>query len=159
MKYASNKDKYFEHNRNGIKLIGNKYYDKFPEYFVFQQRRERINEIFAELKEASMGHVLGNNIYTATGYFLTPLPNKSRRLISTNQELKDFQIAEREAVVMRIYEYTRGLRSKVGINEYYQLINDEKNQTMVYLSNIANRIGDWWKGILKKEPINNYAKK
>lgn len=150
LKYSTNLEKYFDNNRQGMRLTGNKYFDKFPQYFLFKERRERINEIISKLKEGNMSHLIGSHLDSTTDNFLTPLPNKSRQLITSNKELKEFQLAERVAVVMRVYEYTRGLKSKVGINEYYQLINDQKEQALQYLTNIVNRIGDWWKGIKRK---------
>ena len=45
---------------------------------------------------------------------LTPLPSKSRLLMNTNKEKREFNSAERNAVMMRRVEYTHSLITDSG---------------------------------------------
>ena len=78
-------------------------------------------------------------------FFLTPLPNKSRKLLNTKKEKKDFLNAERAAVMMRTFEYTHGVRSRVGFSQYKRMLEEEKEKLIALMLKAANKIQRWWK--------------
>ena len=85
-------------------------------------------------------------------FFLTPLPNKSRKLLNTKKEKKEFLNAERAAVMMRTFEYTHGVRSKVGFSQYRRMLEEEKEKLISLMLKAANKIQTWWK---KKKSSKN----
>ena len=86
-----------------------------------------------------------NEELTDDEFFLTPLPNKSRKLLVTKKEKGEFLKAERAAVMMRTFEYTHGIRSRVGFNQYNKMIEEEKQRLMSLMLGAANKIQQWWK--------------
>lgn len=90
-------------------------------------------------------------------FFLTPLPNKSRKLLNTKKEKKEFLHAERAAVMMRTFEYTHGVRSKVGFSQYRRMLEEEKEKLISLMCKAANKIQTWWKK--KKSSKNSITEK
>ena len=134
-KYSKNLQKYFLKNQTGLKLIGNKYFQNLTvEEYI---KKNKLNkEQFIQLLngEAELNNKNLENIKKEQ-FFLTPLPNKSRQLLNTNKEKSDFLEAERAAVVMRTFEYTHGIRSKVGIYEYKKILMEQKQKLINLMLN------------------------
>ena len=93
-----------------------------------------------------------NEELTDDEFFLTPLPNKSRKLLVTKKEKGEFLKAERAAVMMRTFEYTHGIRSRVGFNQYNKMIEEEKQRLMSLMLGAASKIQQWWK---RRRNMNN----
>ena len=162
-KYSKNLQKYFLKNQTGLKLIGNKYFQNLTvEEYI---KKNKLNkEQFIQLLngEAELNNKNLENIKKEQ-FFLTPLPNKSRQLLNTNKEKSDFLEAERAAVVMRTFEYTHGIRSKVGIYEYKKILMEQKQKLINLMLNAAKKIQRWWKKkyyyISRNKSENNFRNK
>ena len=165
-KYSKNLLKYLISNRTGLKLAGNKYIQNLTieeymrqcnitqEQFLNLFKNNPDSNLLLQTKNNTMNIKINNE-----DMFLTPLPNKSRQLLNTNKEKNDFLQAERAAVLMRTFEYTHGLRSKVGMIEYNKLIEKQKQNIINLLVNATLKIQKWWKKNkykkLKKRVMNN----
>ena len=163
IKYSKNLQKYFLKNQTGLKLIGNKYFQNLTveEYM----KKNKLNkEQFIQLLngETKLNDKNLQNI-KKDQCFLTPLPNKSRQLLNTNKEKSDFLEAERSAVVMRTFEYTHGIKSKVGIYEYKKMMMEQKQKLIRLMLNAAKIIQRWWKKkyhyICKNRNDDNFNKR
>ena len=163
IKYSKNLQKYFLKNQTGLKLIGNKYFQNLTveEYM----KKNKLNkEQFIQLLngETRLDNKNLQNI-KKDQCFLTPLPNKSRQLLNTNKEKSDFLEAERAAVVMRTFEYTHGIKSKVGIYEYKKMMMEQKKKLIRLMLNAAKIIQRWWKKkyyyICKNRNDDNFNKR
>lgn len=148
LKYSKNLEEYMTKNKRGLRLSGNKKFMNVPIDLFLAESRKYKEEIINEMK-GTKKNKSGNN-YLDT-LFLTPLPDKPRVLLNTKKEKSDFQSAERQAVVMRTYEYTKALRYK-GMYQYFQMKQEEKQQMIYIMKKATNVIEDWW---LKK---NKYLK-
>ena len=159
IKYSKSLQRYFLENREGMKLQGNKYFQNISIDQFIKERPTTTRKYLNILKNSknpnsqekiilNYQNINNNNIgnkINGEDFFLTPLPNKSRKLLNTNKEKDEFLSAERSAVVIRTFEYTHGLRSDVGIKEYKALIEDKKEKLMSYMFESAKKIQNWWK--------------
>ena len=148
LKYSKNLEEYMTKNKRGLRLSGNKKFMNVPIDLFLAESRKYKEEIINELKGTKKSKSTNNYLDTL---FLTPLPDKPRVLLNTQKEKSDFQSAERQAVVMRTYEYTKALRYK-GMYQYFQMKQEEKQQMIYIMKKATNVIEDWW---LKK---NKYLK-
>ena len=148
LKYSKNLEEYMTKNKRGLRLSGNKKFMNVPIDLFLAESRKYKEEIINELKGTKKSKSTNNYLDTL---FLTPLPDKPRVLLNTKKEKSDFQSAERQAVVMRTYEYTKALRYK-GMYQYFQMKQEEKQQMIYIMKKATNVIEDWW---LKK---NKYLK-
>ena len=169
IKYSKNLQKYFLKNQTGLKLAGNKYFQNLTvEEYIKQHNLTK--EQFIQLLNGRVP--LDNKVFTNNKnlekikkeqFFLTPIPNKSRQLLNTNKEKSDFLEAERAAVVMRTFEYTHGIKSKVGIYEYKKIMSEQKQRLINLMLNAAQKIQRWWKKkyyyISKNRSDENFNKK
>ena len=151
IKYSKNLQKYFLKNQTGLKLAGNKYFQNLT-VEEYMKQHKLTKEQFIKLLNG--GVPLDNKLFANNKnldkikneqFFLTPLPNKSRQLLNTNKEKSDFLEAERAAVVMRTFEYTHGIKSKVGIYEYKKIMTEQKQNLINLMLNAAKKIQRWWK--------------
>jgi len=151
MKYSKNLQNYFLNNQTGLKLAGNKHFQNLT-IEKYMKQYNLTQEEFIRLLNS--GEPLQNKMFSNNNFdiklkneqfFLTPLPNKSRQLLNTNKEKNDFLEAERAAVVMRTFEYTHGIKSKVGIYEYRKLMMEQKQRLINLMLNAAQKIQRWWK--------------
>ena len=161
-KYSKNLQKYFLKNQTGLKLAGNKYFKNLTVEDYMKQNnltQEEFIHLLNNLRPISNPHPLNNyeNEISKENFFLTPMPNKSRQLLSTNKEKNDFLEAERSAVVMRTFEYTHGIKSKVGIGELKKMIAEQKQRLINLMLASASKIQRWWKK--KYLAINRNKKK
>ena len=151
LKYSKNLQNYFLNNQTGLKLAGNKYFQNLT-IEKYMKQYNLTQEEFIQLLNS--GEPLQHKMFSNNNFdiklkneqfFLTPLPNKSRQLLNTNKEKNDFLEAERAAVVMRTFEYTHGIKSKVGIYEYRKLMMEQKQRLINLMLNAAQKIQRWWK--------------
>ena len=158
IKYSKNLEKYFKNNRYGMRLIGNKLYKNTSIDQYLKERKLYQKKKLSQLKNESFNLNENYNNYSLETkndlnndlFYLTPIPNKSRKLLNTNKEKDEFLSAERSAVVIRTFEYTHGLRSDIGIKEYNALIKDKKEKLISYMFESAKKIQNWWKKNFKK---------
>ena len=169
IKYSKNLQRYFLKNQTGLKLAGNKYFQNLT-VEEYMKKNNLTKEQFIQLLNGT--GPIDNKIFSNNKnlkkikneeFFLTPLPNKNRQLLNTNKEKNDFLEAERAAVVMRTFEYTHGIRSKVGIYEYKKLMMEQKQKLIGLMLNAAKRIQRWWKKkyyiIIKNKDDENFNKR
>ena len=169
LKYSKNLQKYFLKNQTGLKLVGNKYFKNLTVEEYMKQNKLNKEQFIKLLKG---GIPVENKFFPNNknlenikkeDFFLTPLPNKSRQLLITNKEKSDFIEAERSAVVMRTFEYTHGIRSKVGIYEYKKFLLEQKQKLINLMLNAAKKIQRWWKRkyhyIIKNRDKEKFAKR
>ena len=161
LKYSKNLQKYFLKNQTGLKLAGNKYFKNLTVEDYMKQNnltQEEFIHLLNNFGPISNPNSIQNfeNEISKENFFLTPLPNKSRQLLSTNKEKNDFLEAERSAVVMRTFEYTHGIKSKVGIRELKKIMVEQKQRLINLMLASASKIQRWWK---KKYLMINKNKK
>ena len=149
LKYSKNLQKYFIKNQTGLKLAGNKYFKNLTVEDYMKQNNLTQEEFISLLNG------IYHNEITKDNFFLTPMPNKSRQLLETNKEKNDFLEAERSAVVMRTFEYTRGIKSRVGMRELKKVMEEQKKRLINLMLASASKIQRWWK---KKFVIINQNK-
>ena len=166
LKYSKNLQKYFIKNQTGLKLAGNKYFKNLTVEDYMKQNNLTQEEFIHLLNGAPSSIPLKNkyeNEISKDNFFLTPMPNKSRQLLSTNKEKNDFLEAERSAVVMRTFEYTRGIKSKVGMRELKKVMVEQKKRLINLMLASASKIQRWWKKkyilISRNKNNENYQKK
>ena len=156
LKYSKNLQKYFIKNQTGLKLAGNKYFKNLT-VEEYMKQNNLTQEEFIHLLNGIHPHLKNyyENEISKDNFFLTPMPNKSRQLLKTNKEKNDFLEAERSAVVMRTFEYTHGIKSKVGIYELKKIMIEQKQKLINIMLASASKIQRWWK---KKYYFNNKNK-
>ena len=148
LKYSKNLQKYFLKNQTGLKLAGNKYFKNLTVEDYMKQNnltQEEFIHLLNGIRPLSNPLKNYENEISKENFFLTPLPNKSRQLLKTDKEKNDFLEAERSAVVMRTFEYTRGIKSKVGIHELKKIIMEQKQRLINLMLASASKIQRWWK--------------
>ena len=157
LKYSKNLQKYFLKNQTGLKLVGNKYFKNLTVEDYMKQNNLTQEDFILLLNQNRPPHPNPNfeNEISKENFFLTPMPNKSRQLLKTNKEKNDFLEAERSAVVMRTFEYTRRIKSKVGINELKKIMDEQKQKMIILMLASASKIQRWWK---KKSTVLNSNK-
>ena len=157
LKYSKNLQKYFIKNQTGLKLAGNKYFKNLT-VEEYMKQNNLTQEEFIHLLNGIHPHLKNyyENEISKDNFFLTPMPNKSRQLLKTNKEKNDFLEAERSAVVMRTFEYTHGIKSKVGLSELKKIMIEQKQKLINIMLASASKIQRWWK---KKYYFNNKNKK
>ena len=146
LKYSKNLQKYFIKNQTGLKLAGNKYFKNLT-VEEYMKQNNLTQEEFIHLLNGIHPHLKNyyENEISKDNFFLTPMPNKSRQLLKTNKEKNDFLEAERSAVVMRTFEYTHGIKSKVGIYEFKKIMVEQKQKLINIMLASASKIQRWWK--------------
>ena len=146
--------------KKGLKLEGNKEYENLPidEYInEIEDYRENINKL---IKHNDWYYIYPDeNKNNMNKMKLTPLPSKSRLLMNTNKEKKDFNFAERNAVMMRRVEYTHSLITKDGKKEEKERLDKEREKIYLIMKNAVLRIENWWAKMLekKKEKEDNFT--
>ena len=58
--------------------------------------------------------------------------------------------------MMRTFEYTHGVRSRVGFSQYKRMLEEEKEKLIALMLKAANKIQRWWK---KKKSFNQKRNK
>ena len=161
IKYSKSLQTYFLQNREGMKLQGNKYFQNISIDQFIKERptttRKYLNILKNSKNQNSQEKIIlnyqnlnNNNIgnkINGEDFFLTPLPNKSRKLLNTKKEKSDFLFAERAAVMMRTFEYTHGVRSNVGINELQKIMEEQKQKLINIMVDAVYKIQNWWKKV------------
>ena len=165
IKYSKSLQRYFLENREGMKLQGNKYFQNITIDQFIKERPNSQRKYLNILKNSKNTNFqdslilnysnlnkneIGNKI-NGEDFFLTPLPNKSRKLLNTIKEKNDFLFAERAAVMMRTFEYTHGIRSNVGINELQKMMEEQKQKLINIMVDAVYKIQNWWKKIKEKK--------
>ena len=148
---------YFKQNRDsvGLKLGYDKYYEKLSiDKYIneIDKYKENIKNTF---KKNSFYYVYPEEecLKLKNKLKLTPLPSKSRLLMTSDKEKNDFNTAERTAVMMRRVEYTHGLISKESKKVLEDRINKERKEIYLIMKNAVDKITIWWKGILEKKKM------
>ena len=166
LKYSKNLQKYFLTNQTGLKLAGNKYFKNLTVEDYMKQNNLTQEEFIYLLNGVRPPSIPLKNYekeISKENFFLTPMPNKSRELLKTNKEKNDFLEAERSAVVMRTFEYTHKIKSKVGMRELKKILEEQKQRMINLMLVSASKIQRWWKKkyyIINKNKSNeNYEKK
>ena len=166
LKYSKNLQKYFLKNQTGLKLAGNKYFKNLTVEDYMKQNnltQEEFIHLLNGLRPMSNPLFNYQHEINKDNFFLTPMPNKSRQLLETSKEKNDFLNAERSAVVMRTFEYTHGIKSKVGIRELKKIIFEQKQRLINLMLASASKIQRWWKKkyllINKNKANEKYDKK
>jgi len=166
LKYSKNLQKYFLTNQTGLKLAGNKYFKNLTVEDYMKQNnltQEEFIYLLNGVRPPSVRLTNYENEISKENFFLTPMPNKSRELLKTNKEKNDFLEAERSAVVMRTFEYTHKIKSKVGMNELKKIMEEQKQRMINLMLASASKIQRWWKKkyyIINKNKNNEiYEKK
>ncbi len=161
IKYSKSLQAYFLQNREGMKLQGNKYFQNISIDQFIKERptttRKYLNILKNSKNPNSQEKIILNyqninndnvgNKINGEDFFLTPLPNKSRKLLNTKKEKSDFLFAERAAVMMRTFEYTHGVRSNVGINELQKIMEEQKQKLINIMVDAVYKIQNWWKKV------------
>ena len=148
LKYSKNLQKYFLKNQTGLKLAGNKYFQNLTVEDYMKQNnltQEEFIYLLNGIRPRFNPLTQYENEISKENFFLTPMPNKSRQLLKTKKEKKDFLEAERAAVVMRTFEYTHGIKSKVGMHELKKMIIEQKQRLINIMLASASKIQRWWK--------------
>ena len=144
LKYSKSLEEYMKKNKKGLKLTGSKKFMNVPIDIFLKESKLYKEQILNELKNKNKkSKIITDKI------FLTPLPDKPRVLLNTEKEKNDFLFAERQAVVMRTFEYTNALRNK-GLSQYYQMKENEKQEMIYIMKKASNIIQNWWNSIKEK---------
>ena len=147
LKNQENYDKFIKNKayNRGLKLEGNKEYEGIPvEQYLneIETYRENINDL---IKHNDWYYIYPDENYNnANKMKLTPLPSKSRLLMNTNKEKKDFNFAERNAVMMRRVEYTHSLITNNGKNEEKKKLDIEREKIYLIMKSSVLTIENWW---------------
>jgi len=168
--YLKNEKDYNEYlndknNKKGLKLEGNKDYNDI----TVEQYMEEIETYRENIRKL----IMKNNWYYITSdeyndnnkkMKLTPLPSKSRLLMNTNKEKKDFNFAERNAVFMRMVEYTHSLITKEKQRDDKNKLDQERKKIYLIMKSAILTIENWWVSILEKrkeneEKLNQFIEK
>ena len=144
LKYSKSLEEYMKKNKKGLKLTGSKKFMNVPIDIFLKESKLYKEQILNELKNKNKKSKI-----TTDKIFLTPLPDKPRVLLNTEKEKNDFLFAERQAVVMRTFEYTNALRNK-GLSQYYQMKENEKQEMIYIMKKASNIIQNWWNSIKEK---------
>ncbi len=141
--YLKNQDSltnYFKQNINsiGLKLGYDKYYETIP----IEKYVNEINKYNNNITNKLINNPDEENKKIKNKMKLTPLPSKSRLLMNSDKEKKDFNNAERTAVMMRRFEYTHRLKNIE--NKKAQ----EKKLKYLIMKKAVEKIEIWWKKIL-----------
>ena len=155
LKYSKSLENYMKKNQKSLKLIGSKKFMNVPIDIFLKESKLYKEEILNDLKNKSLKT---KNSINLDKIFLTPLPSKPRVLLNTEKEKNDFLFAERQAVVMRTFEYTNALRNK-GLNQYYQMKENEKQEMIYIMKKASNIILNWWNSIKGKIRFEKKIKK
>ena len=139
---------YFKQNINsiGLKLGYDKYYETIP----IEKYVNEINKYNNNITNQLIKYPDEENKKIKNNMKLTPLPSKSRLLMNSDKEKKDFNNAERTAVMMRRFEYTHRLKNKE--NKKAQ----EKKAKYLIMKKAVEKIEIWWKKILDNKKKSGY---
>jgi hypothetical protein len=108
-----------------------------------------------DLKDSKIIKILNNHVNCRDKVDLTPMAeNEKERNEMKNLEKKNFDEAERTAVVMRRMEYTNLLNKRADFDE------DEKNKEMIdNLTKSQEIIRKFWKKFKRRQRLNEINKK
>ena len=154
LKNQENYDRFMKNKayKKGLKLEGNKEFEGIPvEQYLneIETYRENINEL---IKHNDWYYSYPDeNTNNENKMKLTPLPSKSRLLMNTNKEKKDFNFAERNAVMMRRVEYTHSLITDSDKIEKKRKLDREREKIYLIMKSAVLTIEDWWIDRLKKK--------
>ena len=167
LKNQENYDRFMKNKayKKGLKLEGNKEFEGIPvEQYLneIETYRENINEL---IKHNDWYYSYPDeNTNNENKMKLTPLPSKSRLLMNTNKEKKDFNFAERNAVMMRRVEYTHSLITKEKQRDDKNKLDQERKKIYLIMKSAILTIENWWVSILEKrkeneEKLNQFIEK
>lgn len=138
-KYSRSLEKYMMQNKRGMLLQGNKKYDNLPIDIFIKESKGFKEAILNKLHDKDKA----NSVTLPIKFIcLTPLPDKPRVLLTTQQEKDEFQQAERVAVVMRTVEYTNVLKNQA--NQYASMEKEERLQMIYMMKKASSIIQNWW---------------
>ena len=129
-KYSAKLGNYYMKNRNNICLYGSKKFEKLTIEALMDEMRCYKETILKQIKDNP------KLIYSVRNFpeesndekmILTPMPDTQRKKIKSNREKREFNNAERTAVVMRIVEYTHRLKKRDENNKEQNNKNDIRN--------------------------------
>ena len=170
LKYQKNLEKYYKDSNNtkGLRLKGNKQYEKKPIENFIKEIDSYMEHIENKLKENNLYYLHPNDNNDLNERLrLTPIPTRNRILMNTNKEKEDFSNAERSAVLLRRVEYTHGLTTREGKNEFQKCLQKEREKIFFILKEAVLIIENWWikikglKGNIRRKKIfmkNNYSR-
>ena len=148
---------YYQQNKDSVGLkLG---YDKYYEHLSIDKYINEIDKykenIKNKLKKNCFYYVYPEeeSLKLKNKMKLTPLPSKSRLLMTSDKEKNEFNTAERTAVMMRRVEYTHGLISKESKKVLEDRLNKERKEIYLIMKNAIDKISIWWKGILEKKKM------
>ena len=136
IKYQKVMEKYFKdsQNKKGLRLEGNKKYEKEPIEKFINEIDSYMEHIQNKLKENNLFYLYPNDDNKLSEKLrLTPIPIRNRLLMNTNKEKEDFSNAERSAVLLRRVEYTHGLTTREGKNEFKKYLQKEREKIFFIL--------------------------
>ena len=165
-KYSKNLENYLNQNQEDLNLYGSSKYDSLPVSNYLKEmdnHKDRVmNRNFKEpnpkekdLKDSKIIKILNNHVNCRDKVDLTPMAeNEKERNEMKNLEKKNFDEAERTAVVMRRMEYTNLLNKRADFDE------DEKNKEMIdNLTKSQEIIRKFWKKFKRRQKLNEINKK
>ncbi len=146
LKYQKNLEKYYKDSNNtkGLRLKGNKQYEKKPIKNFIKEIDSYMEHIENKLKENNLYYLHPNDNNDLNEKLrLTPIPTRNRILMNTNKEKEDFSNAERSAVLLRRVEYTHGLTTREGKNEFQKCLQKEREKIYFILKEAVLIIENW----------------
>ena len=159
IKYQKVMEKYFKDSKNkkGLRLEGNKKYEKEPIEKFINEIDSYMEHIQNKLKENNLFYLYPNDDNKLSEKLrLTPIPHRNRILMNTNKEKEDFSNAERSAVLLRRVEYTHGLTTTEGKNEFRKYLKMEREKIFFILKEAILTIENWW---IRKKGLKDKIKK
>ena len=117
-----------------MQLSGNKKYECVPIDIFLSEITTYNKQLISRLQQNNLLYKHPTQQVIADEKIeLTPLPNKSRLLMSTHKERSDYNSAERLAVAMRMVEYTHSLKNKKGKQTYNEMIREQKETLLFFI--------------------------
>ena len=159
IKYQKVMEKYFKDSQNikGLRLEGNKKYEKEPIENFIKEIDSYMEHIEKKLQENNLFYLYPNDDNKLSEKLrLTPIPIRNRLLMNTNKEKEDFSNAERSAVLLRRVEYTHGLTTREGKNEFKKYLQKEREKIFFILKEAILTIENWW---IKKKGLEGKSRK
>ena len=159
IKYQKVMEKYFKdsQNKKGLRLEGNKKYEKEPIENFINEIDSYMEHIQNKLQENNLFYLYPNDDNKLSEKLrLTPIPNRNRILMNTFKEKEDLSNAERSAVLLRRVEYTHGLTTREGKNEFKKYLKREREKIFFILKEAILTIENWW---IKKKGLEGKPRK
>ena len=145
LKYSNTLHSYFKLNKKNMQLSGNKKYECVPIDIFLSEITTYNKQLISRLQQNNLLYKHPTQQVIADEKIeLTPLPNKSRLLMSTHKERSDYNSAERLAVAMRMVEYTHSLKNKKGKQTYNEMIREQKETLLFFIKRSCDTIQKWY---------------